>query len=77
MLHALKMKERPMVDNFSKGWGYLLAILRNQLPFSYKEIKKHKERTFYEEKQNTTIDIGNLDFNKDKIDTKDYSNLLD
>ncbi len=77
ILHAFKVKEKPMIDNFSKGWNYLLAILRNQLPFSYKEIKKQKERTFYEDKQDDSVDIGDVNFNKNKIDTRDYSKLLD
>jgi transposase-like protein len=77
MIHALKIKEKAMLNNFEKGFPYILAILKNQLPFSHKEIKKQKERTFYEERQNVNIDIGDVNFNKNKIDTKDYSNLLD
>jgi len=54
MLHALKVKEKVMLEKFEKGFPYILAILKNQLPFSYKEIKKQKEY-----KKRTNVDINN------------------
>lgn len=51
MLHALKIKQDAIVSNFSKGWGYTLAILKNQLPFSYRELEKERK---LKEKQTKT-----------------------
>jgi len=40
MLHALKIKQKAIIDNKSKGYRYFLAILSKQVPFSEKEIER-------------------------------------
>jgi len=46
MLHALKVKKDPIMNNIDKGFPYLIAIIKNQLPFSQRTLrieKKEKE----------------------------------
>lgn len=43
MIHALKTKEEPIRENFTKGWQYIMAILKNQLPISHTELKRQKQ----------------------------------
>jgi hypothetical protein len=81
MLHALNIKGNVMNINFEKGWGYVLAILQQQLPFSYKEIQKLKK-----EKELQQYNIDNNSFTHEELPETEYkrkegrldiSNLLD
>jgi hypothetical protein len=81
MLHALKVKQNVMLEKFEKGFPYILAILKNQLLFSYKEIKKQQK-----EKELQQHNINNNSFPYEELpETKykqkegrlDISNLLD
>jgi hypothetical protein len=81
MLHALNIKGNIMNKHFEKGFPYIIAILRNQLPFSYKEIKKQQK-----EKELQQHNINNNSFPYEELpETKykqkegrlDISNLLD
>lgn len=78
MFHAVKTKEKMLLDNFSKGWPYIIGIIKNQLPFSKKDIDKQKEITITEGKQNNLIlDVTKKQNNKLDNDVKDYSKIFD
>jgi hypothetical protein len=40
MIHAAKTKKNVIIDNFDKGWSYMLGIIKNQLPISQKAVKQ-------------------------------------
>lgn len=81
--HALLEKKKPIVDNFQKGTPYIVAILQNQLPFSYKIIEKQNSNNKRQEQLKTQINENEL-FQQDDIieyksqnNNKDISHLLD
>jgi len=43
MLHALRAKEKAIVDNVDKGFRYIIGILRNQTLLSEREIRRMKK----------------------------------
>lgn len=75
MTHAIKNKAKAISEGFSKGWGYTIAIIQNQLPHSFREVQKQKERILSEEKETNIINIDNL--SSKKFNTTDYSNIFD
>lgn len=75
MIDAIKNKKQPLIDNLDKPWSYRFKIVESRLPASYKKIQKLNQEA-YEDNCNV-FEVKNLEFNYDKIDTKDYSNILD
>jgi hypothetical protein len=43
MLHALKIKKEPIINNIDKGFPYIIAIMKNQLPFSQRILRIEKK----------------------------------
>jgi len=75
MINAIKTKKQPLIDNLDKPWSYRAKIVENQLPASYKKIQKLNQEA-YEDNCNV-VEVKNLEFNTTKIDTTDYSSILD
>lgn len=70
LLHAIKEKEKAIKEHFhSKGWGYTLGIIQNQLPFSHKEIKKQNEI-----KRLQNLQIENIAYEQNDFDVEYQNN---
>lgn len=75
MQKTVVKNKKQIVDNFDKGWNYIFAIINNSIPQVYKAEQKKEERIITEEKNQEIYVIDNSKMKK--IDTTDYSKILD